>query len=116
LAGVPARERRRQSDELLAMLGLADRADHRPDQLSGGQRQRVAIARAAITRPALLLADEPTGNLDRAAGREVIAILEQLNAGGITLVMVTHDPELGGRAPRRIRMVDGAIVADETTR
>ncbi len=114
LAGVPARERHRRSEALLAQLGLAERAGHRPDQLSGGQRQRVAIARAVISRPSVLLADEPTGNLDRRSGREVMAILERLRQEeGLTLVVVTHDPELAGRAPRRIRMVDGAVVADE---
>ncbi len=114
LAGVPARERHRRSEALLAELGLAERAGHRPDQLSGGQRQRVAIARAVISRPSVLLADEPTGNLDRRSGREVMAILERLRQEeGLTLVVVTHDPELASRAPRRIRMVDGAVVADE---
>jgi len=98
--------------ELLGRLGLMDRQDHRPEELSGGQRQRVAIARAAVNRPALLLADEPTGNLDRAAGHEVVEILEQLNREGLTLIMVTHDPELGQRAHRRIVMVDGRIDSD----
>jgi putative ABC transport system ATP-binding protein len=97
---------------LLDSLGLQDRQGHRPEQLSGGQRQRVAIARAAITRPALLLADEPTGNLDRSSGHEVLEILERLNAEGLTLVMVTHDPELGKRARRQIVMVDGRIESD----
>ena len=93
---------------LLNMIGLLDR----PDQLSGGQRQRVAIARAVIMQPHTLLADEPTGNLDRVSGGEVIDILEGLNSHGITLIMVTHDPELGKRAGRRIRMVDGRIDSD----
>ncbi|MEW6426845.1 MAG: ABC transporter ATP-binding protein [Thermodesulfobacteriota bacterium] len=113
LAEMPARERHRRVDAILARLGLADRRHHRPDQLSGGQRQRVAIARAAVTDPDVLLADEPTGNLDRAAGHEVIAILEELNAGGITLIMVTHDPAIGDRARRRIRMEDGAVLPEE---
>jgi putative ABC transport system ATP-binding protein len=113
LAGIPAREREARVLQALAGFGLADRAGHRPDQLSGGQRQRVAIARATIMRPALLLADEPTGNLDRATGDEVIRLLEELNAGGVTLVMVTHDAALGARAGRHIRMEDGAIRLDE---
>ncbi|MEW6221132.1 MAG: ABC transporter ATP-binding protein [Thermodesulfobacteriota bacterium] len=112
LAGVPPRLRRERVARLLARLGLADRAGHRPDELSGGQRQRVAIARAAVTEPEILLADEPTGNLDRAAGREVIAILEELNAAGLTLLVVTHDPELASRARRQLRLEDGRIIAD----
>jgi putative ABC transport system ATP-binding protein len=89
-----------------------DRASHKPDQLSGGQRQRVAIARATVTDPQLLLADEPTGNLDRDSGQDVIATLEDLNGRGITLVVVTHDPDVAVRASRHIRMVDGGITAD----
>jgi putative ABC transport system ATP-binding protein len=111
LAGAPVRERRRQVADALDALGLTPRADHRPDQLSGGQRQRVAIARATVTRPSLLLADEPTGNLDRASGDDVIAALEALNRQGLTLIVVTHDQAIGDRAHRRIRMDDGAIVA-----
>jgi len=111
LAGINSNERRKRSNNLLELLNLTDRATHRPDQLSGGQRQRVAIARAIITNPTVLLADEPTGNLDRSSGHEVIDILEKLNADGLTLLMVTHDPELGGRAQRRITMEDGAILA-----
>ncbi|WP_260292527.1 ABC transporter ATP-binding protein [Sedimenticola hydrogenitrophicus] len=109
LAGVEPTERTERVAAVLEQLGLGDRARHRPDQLSGGQRQRVAIARATIMQPALLLADEPTGNLDKHSGDEVVQTLEQLNSRGITLVVVTHDPEIGGRASRRIRMVDGAI-------
>lgn len=112
LSGIDPAERGRRVDNVLNSLGLTDRSGHRPDQLSGGQRQRVAIARATIMQPSILLADEPTGNLDRASGQEVIAILEQLNSQGITLIMVTHDPELGQRAKRRILMVDGAIASD----
>jgi len=115
LAGMPAARRRQRVQEALAAMGIADRADHRPDQLSGGQRQRVAIARATISEPKLLLADEPTGNLDRASGAEVVGILESLNARGITLLIVTHDPELGRRAGRCLQMVDGAIVSDSAT-
>ncbi len=115
LAGRPPAERERRVAELLAATGLAARAAHRPDQLSGGQRQRVAIARAMVMRPAVLLADEPTGNLDRHSGQEIIALLERLNETGLTLLVVTHDPELGARARRRLRMIDGRIVADDGT-
>jgi len=112
LAGIASAERRERVTQALTSLGLVDRAQHRPDQLSGGQRQRVAIARAIIMQPVLLLADEPTGNLDRAAGREVLAILEALNRDGITLLIVSHDPEIGARANRRLHLVDGRIEAD----
>jgi len=113
LAGVPSRERRERVAHILEAVGLTDRAHHRPDQLSGGQRQRVAIARATIMEPGLILADEPTGNLDRASGQEVIGTLEALNARGLTLLVVTHDAEIGQRARRRIRMDDGAVVEDD---
>ncbi len=112
LAGIAVTERRSRAQNLLENFGLADRAHHRPDQLSGGQRQRVAIARATVMHPAVLLADEPTGNLDRASGTEVVEILERLHEQGVTLVVVTHDPALGNRAHRRLRMVDGAIESD----
>jgi len=112
LAGIPAAERAERVAKALADYGLTSRADHRPDQLSGGQRQRVAIARATIMRPAMILADEPTGNLDRATGEDVMELLEGLNAGGVTLIVVTHDPVLGGRARRRVMMEDGAKVED----
>ena len=112
LAGIEPAERARRVKQALADFGLADRAEHRPDQLSGGQRQRVAIARATIMRPALILADEPTGNLDRATGEEVMRLLEVLNANGVTLVVVTHDATLGARARRQISMEDGGKVAD----
>ncbi len=112
LAGVAASERRQRTKKILDELGIADRADHKPDQLSGGQRQRVAIGRATIMQPRVLLADEPTGNLDRHSGMEVIDILENMNQQGITLIVVTHDPELGERAGRKIRFVDGAITVD----
>jgi len=110
LAGVDPEVRKPQVEQMLAALSLTDRSQHRPDQLSGGQRQRVAIARSTIMRPTLLLADEPTGNLDKHSGQEVIEILEQLNQDGITLIIVTHDPEIGSRAKRQIQMVDGAII------
>lgn len=112
LAGVAAAERKRRVAKLLAEMGLSERADHLPSQLSGGQLQRVAIARAMSMHPALLLADEPTGNLDRATGREVMALLEALNGRGTTLVVVTHDQEVGARAGRCIRMEDGQVVSD----
>ncbi|MBF0255664.1 MAG: ABC transporter ATP-binding protein, partial [Gammaproteobacteria bacterium] len=109
LAGQPVAQRQQRVAELLAQLNLSDRASHRPDQLSGGQRQRVAIARALAMRPALLLADEPTGNLDQQSGGEVVDILEGLNAQGISLLVVTHDPAVGQRARRCIQMRDGQI-------
>ena len=109
LAGMAPRQRRERVAAALAAMGLTPRAGHRPDQLSGGQRQRVAIARATVTEPGLILADEPTGNLDRASGEDVVGALEALNAKGLTLVVVTHDPALGDRARRRIQMDDGAI-------
>lgn len=115
LAGVEQRDRRERAEQAIEAFGLSDRARHRPDQLSGGQRQRVAIARATIMRPQILLADEPTGNLDRESGTEVIDILEGLNANGLTLVMVTHDQSLGARARRRILMVDGMIESDSSS-
>ena len=96
----------------MAMVGLSDRASHKPNQLSGGQLQRVAIARAIVMRPRLLLADEPTGNLDSHSGGEVIDVIEKLNQDGITLITVTHDQQLGDRARRHIRMVDGMIDSD----
>jgi putative ABC transport system ATP-binding protein len=113
LAGVSLNERRRRATENLEAYGLADRMHHRPDQLSGGQRQRVAMARATIMRPVVLLADEPTGNLDRASGKDVVSLLENLNASGVTLVVVTHDPQLGQRARRQLHMVDGRIATDQ---
>ncbi len=113
LSAVSPRERRQRVDAALADYGLSDRAKHRPDQLSGGQRQRVAIARATVMRPSMLLADEPTGNLDRKSGSDVVDILEGLNRDGITLLVVTHDPALASRARRSIHMVDGAVERDE---
>ena len=113
LAGHAPDERRDRVRGILADMGLADRADHRPDQLSGGQRQRVAIGRAIAMNPDVILADEPTGNLDRHSGEEVVGILEALNRdAGLTLVVVTHDPALGKRPPRRVAMLDGRIEAD----
>ena len=112
LAGVDPAERKSRVQTALSSLGLSDRTKHRPDQLSGGQRQRVAIARATIMQPDIILADEPTGNLDRTSGIEVIQILEDLHTKGMTLIMVTHDPNLGKRASRRVQLVDGKISTD----
>lgn len=112
LAGIDPGERKSRVRAALSSLGLRDRAKHRPDQLSGGQRQRVAIARSTIMQPDIILADEPTGNLDRTSGIEVIQILEDLNNKGMTLIMVTHDPDLGKRASRRVQLVDGKISSD----
>jgi putative ABC transport system ATP-binding protein len=112
LAGVSPEVRRPRVHELLASLSLESRAKHRPNELSGGQRQRVAIARAMVMQPAVLLADEPTGNLDHVSGAEVLAAIEGLNARGITLLVVTHDAEVAQRARRHIRMRDGKVVDD----
>jgi len=114
LAGISAGERQSKVQQALAAVGLSERAHHRPNQLSGGQRQRVAIARATVMRPALLLADEPTGNLDSRSGAEVIELLETLNASGITLIVVTHDPNMGQRAKRKIVLHDGRITLDSS--
>ena len=107
--GVPDRVRRRMAQESLAQVGLTARMHHRPAQLSGGQQQRVAIARAIAGRPPLLLADEPTGNLDSSAGREILALLKQLHRQGHTVVMITHDPAIGAACPRRVVMEDGKL-------
>jgi putative ABC transport system ATP-binding protein len=112
LAGVPAAERVPLVSRLLDEFGIAPRARHRPDQLSGGERQRVAIARAMVMQPAAILADEPTGNVDQTTGKEVIHLLEELITRGVALILVTHDPRLGGRASRQIRMIDGRIHSD----
>ena len=112
LAGMAAAERARRVAQALKDFGLESRADHRPDQLSGGQRQRVAIARATVMQPAVLLADEPTGNLDRATGDDVINLLEALNQRGMTLIMVTHDQKIGSRARRQLMMEDGELKFD----
>ncbi len=112
LAGVRPAERRERVAAALGSVGLTDRAAHRPDQLSGGQRQRVAIARATVMGPSILLADEPTGNLDRASGHEIIELIESMNRAGLTLVVVTHDPEVGQRARRILKLVDGRISSD----
>jgi len=114
LAGVPARERRESVKPILEKLGIARRSHHLPNQLSGGERQRVAIGRSIIMKPAIILADEPTGNLDSKSGGEVTEILESLNRDGITLLIVTHDNAMGSRARRRIRMADGVVTSDQS--
>jgi putative ABC transport system ATP-binding protein len=110
--GIPRRERHARAEEALRSVGLADRMHHRPNELSGGQRQRVAIARALVGDPSLLLADEPTGNLDSATGEDIMRLFEELHARGHTLVLVTHEPRLAARCPRAIRLSDGRVVAD----
>jgi putative ABC transport system ATP-binding protein len=111
-AGVARAERRERAAAALAMVGLADRADHLPSELSGGQQQRVAVARAVVTNPSLILADEPTGNLDSVSTDEILSIFERLNAEGRTVVLITHEPEVAERASRVIRLSDGQIIED----
>lgn len=112
-ASVPPDERRQRTQSALDVVGLTARAGHRPDQLSGGEQQRVAIARAVVMKPALLLADEPTGNLDTTSGGEIVNLIERMNAQGLTLIVVTHDPRIGQRARRRIQLTDGQVVSYE---
>jgi putative ABC transport system ATP-binding protein len=115
-AGADARERRERAAEALARVGLAERAGFRPSKLSGGERQRVAIARALVGRPAIVLADEPTGNLDSAAGAAIVALLEELNAEDATILVITHDRELAASLPRRVGMLDGRVLHDSADR
>jgi putative ABC transport system ATP-binding protein len=110
-AGVPAAERHRLADEALERVGLSERASFKPTKLSGGERQRVAIARALVGRPAIVLADEPTGNLDSTNGASIMQLIRELNGGGATIVMITHDGGLAEQLPRQIRMLDGQVVA-----
>jgi putative ABC transport system ATP-binding protein len=112
-AGVKPALRRRRARLALDMVGLADRADHEPNQLSGGQQQRVAVARALVTEPALLLADEPTGNLDSRSTEDILAIFDQLSAAGRTILIITHEPDVGARATRLVKLFDGQIASDE---
>jgi putative ABC transport system ATP-binding protein len=113
LAGRTPKDRRERATEMLQSVGLQSRMTHRPDQLSGGERQRVAIARSIVMRPSVLLADEPTGNLDSKSGAEIVSILEGLNGDGLAVLVVTHDASLGRRAKRRITMVDGRVSGDD---
>jgi putative ABC transport system ATP-binding protein len=115
-AGVSRKERQRRAAEALDRVGLGHRVHHRPTKISGGERQRVAIARALAGRPAIVLADEPTGNLDSRSGGAIVAMLEELNADGATIVVITHDHDLAGHFPRRIEILDGHIVADTAYR
>ena len=110
--GTPSRERRRRAGEALERVGLGHRLGHRPNQLSGGERQRVAIARALVGRPGIVLADEPTGNLDSAAGASIVRLLAELNRDGTTIAVITHNQEVADAARRRVEIRDGAIVAD----
>ena len=111
-AGVPAAERYRRADEALERVGLSDRVKFKPTKLSGGERQRVAIARAVVGRPAIVLADEPTGNLDSTTGASIMELISELNASGATIIMITHDGALADQLPRQIRLLDGHVVSD----
>ena len=113
LSGLNSKERKEKVDNALARVSLTDRSDHRPEQLSGGQRQRVAIARSIVMEPDVLLADEPTGNLDSISSKEIIKLIEELNKGGLTLIVVTHDTDIGSRSERLIELLDGKIVKDK---
>ena len=113
LAGMSKQVRSEKVNKALSRVNLTERSDHRPEQLSGGQRQRVAIARSIVMEPKVLLADEPTGNLDSSSGKEIVKLIEELNAGGLTLVVVTHDKEIGKRSNRVVRLLDGKVIANQ---
>ena len=113
LAGIKPKDRKEKVDLALSRVSLTDRSDHKPEQLSGGQRQRVAIARSIVMEPDVLLADEPTGNLDSTSGIEIVRLIEDLNKGGLTLIVVTHDRSMGNRSDRLIRLLDGKIINDD---
>jgi putative ABC transport system ATP-binding protein len=114
-SGLPKGERRSRASEALTRVGLADRARHVPNELSGGQRQRVAIARALVNRPSILLADEPTGNLDSATSADIMALFDELHSGGNTVILVTHELEIAAHADRRVTLRDGKVLSDERT-
>ena len=113
LAGISKQVRSEKVKKALTRVNLTDRSDHRPEQLSGGQRQRVAIARSIVMEPKVLLADEPTGNLDSSSGNEIVKLIEELNAGGLTLIVVTHDKEIGKRSNRVVRLLDGKVISNQ---
>ena len=113
LAGISKQVRSEKVNKALSRVKLTDRSDHRPEQLSGGQRQRVAIARSIVMEPKVLLADEPTGNLDSSSGKEIVKLIEELNAGGLTLIVVTHDKQIGKRSNRVVRLLDGKVIANQ---
>jgi putative ABC transport system ATP-binding protein len=115
-AGMPSRKRREQAEQALTRVGLHDRMHHKPNELSGGQRQRVAIARALVNEPSIVLADEPTGNLDSATSAEILSVFEELHASGQTIVLITHEHDIAAHAHRQIHLLDGEIARDETTR
>ncbi len=113
LAGISKQVRSEKVNKALSRVNLTDRSDHRPEQLSGGQRQRVAIARSIVMEPKVLLADEPTGNLDSSSGKEIVKLIEELNAGGLTLIVVTHDKQIGKRSNRVVRLLDGKVISNQ---
>ena len=113
LAGMSKQVRSEKVNKALSRVNLTDRSDHRPEQLSGGQRQRVAIARSIVMEPKVLLADEPTGNLDSSTGKEIVKLIEELNAGGLTLIVVTHDKQIGKRSNRVVRLLDGKVISNQ---
>jgi putative ABC transport system ATP-binding protein len=113
---MPSRKRREQAEQALTRVGLHDRMHHKPNELSGGQRQRVAIARALVNEPSIVLADEPTGNLDSATSAEILSVFEELHASGQTIVLITHEHDIAAHAHRQIHLLDGEIARDETTR